>query len=122
MQQSDTDGHEKMDAPRSSARLDWYTLWSASLPLGGSCTESGHRSDYEIPLKNMAHHLCLVLIDDEIVDSRRHTLTEGRPPIHQPFFFDAAILSRMRSPVTSRSNCAKESRTFNTKRPMEVVV
>jgi len=26
------------------------------------------------------------------------------PPIHMPFFFDAAILSRIRSPVTSRSN------------------
>jgi hypothetical protein len=26
-----------------------------------------------------------------------------------PFFFDAAILSRMRSPVTSRSNWAKDS-------------
>ena len=25
------------------------------------------------------------------------------PPIHMPFFLDAAILSRMRSPVTSRS-------------------
>ena len=27
-----------------------------------------------------------------------------KPPIHMPFFFEAAILSRMRSPVTSRSN------------------
>jgi hypothetical protein len=26
-----------------------------------------------------------------------------KPPIHMPFFFEAAILSRMRSPVTSRS-------------------
>src|SRR5450631_3065296 len=26
------------------------------------------------------------------------------PPTHMPFFFEAAILSRMRSPVTSRSN------------------
>jgi hypothetical protein len=25
------------------------------------------------------------------------------PPIHIPFFFEAAILSRMHSPVTSRS-------------------
>jgi hypothetical protein len=29
-----------------------------------------------------------------------------------PFFFEAAILSRMRSPVTSRSNWAKDKRTF----------
>jgi hypothetical protein len=28
----------------------------------------------------------------------------------------------MRSPVTSRSNCAKDSRTFSISRPIEVVV
>ena len=44
------------------------------------------------------------------------------PPIHKPFFLDAAILSRMRSPVTSRSNWAKDKRTFNVSRPMLVVV
>jgi hypothetical protein len=31
------------------------------------------------------------------------------PPIHRPFFFDATILSLIRSPVTSRSNCANDS-------------
>src|SRR5438874_7697913 len=36
----------------------------------------------------------------------------GTPPIHIPFFFEAAILSRMRSPMTSRSNCAKDNRTL----------
>src|SRR5258705_9987193 len=44
------------------------------------------------------------------------------PPIHMPFFLDAAILSRMRSPVTSRSNWAKDKRTFRVSRPMLVVV
>ena len=39
-----------------------------------------------------------------------------------PFFFEAAILSRMRSPVTSRSNWAKESSTLRVSRPIEVVV
>ena len=39
-----------------------------------------------------------------------------------PFFFEAAILSRMRSPVTSRSNWANDRRTFNVSRPMLVVV
>src|SRR5437588_13096529 len=46
----------------------------------------------------------------------------GTPPIHIPFFFEAAILSRMRSPMTSRSNCAKDSRTLRVKLPIEVVV
>ena len=39
-----------------------------------------------------------------------------------PFFFEAAILSRMRSAVTSRSNWAKDSRTLRVSRPMDVVV
>ena len=34
----------------------------------------------------------------------------------------AAILSRMRSPMTSRSNWAKDSRMFSVSRPMLVVV
>jgi len=46
----------------------------------------------------------------------------GTPPIHIPFFFEAAILSRMRSPMTSRSNCAKDNRTLRVSRPIEVVV
>src|SRR6266849_3549187 len=45
-----------------------------------------------------------------------------RPPIQIPLRLEAAILSRMRSPVTSRSNCANESKTFSVRRPIEVVV
>jgi len=44
------------------------------------------------------------------------------PPIHSPLRLEAAILSRMRSPVTSRSNWAKERRTFRVRRPMLEVV
>jgi hypothetical protein len=39
-----------------------------------------------------------------------------------PFLFEAAILSLIRSPVTSRSNGAKDSRTLRVNRPMLVVV
>ena len=39
-----------------------------------------------------------------------------------PFFFEAAILSRMRSAVISRSNWAKDNSTFSISRPIEVVV
>src|ERR1700740_1444264 len=46
----------------------------------------------------------------------------GTPPIHIPFRFEAAILSRMRSPMTSRSNCANDNSTLRVKRPIEVVV
>ncbi len=44
------------------------------------------------------------------------------PPIHMPLALEAAILSRMRSPVTSRSNWANDSSTFSVSRPMLVVV
>ena len=44
------------------------------------------------------------------------------PPIHIPFFLEAAILSQIRSAVTSRSNWAKESSTFNVRRPIELAV
>src|SRR5467141_4007861 len=44
------------------------------------------------------------------------------PPIHMPFFFEAAILSRIRSPVTSRSNWAKDNSTLRVSRPIELVV
>ena len=44
------------------------------------------------------------------------------PPIHMPLAFDAAILSRTRSAVTSRSNWAKDSSTWSVSRPMLVVV
>src|ERR1700720_4193405 len=46
----------------------------------------------------------------------------GMPPIHMPIFLEAAILSRMRSPVTSRSNWANDKRTFRVSRPILVVV
>ncbi|MEN9490677.1 MAG: hypothetical protein RJA63_1126 [Pseudomonadota bacterium] len=42
------------------------------------------------------------------------------PPIHMPLALLAANLSRMRSPVTSRSNCAKDSSTFSINRPIDV--
>src|SRR4029078_887166 len=44
------------------------------------------------------------------------------PPTHKPFRFEAAILSRMRSEVTSRSNWANESSTLSVSRPIEGVV
>ena len=40
-----------------------------------------------------------------------------RPPIHMPLARDAANLSRIRSPITSRSNWADESRMLSVSRP-----
>src|SRR6266480_4864063 len=44
------------------------------------------------------------------------------PPTQSPLRLEAAILSRMRSEVTSRSNWANDNRTFRVSRPIEVVV
>src|SRR6187402_3445975 len=44
------------------------------------------------------------------------------PPIHIPRDRDALNLSRMRSPITSRSNWAKDNRILSVSRPMLVVV
>src|SRR6202030_3148859 len=60
--------------------------------------------------------------DDSRSIAGRAVPSGGTPPIHIPFFFEAAILSRMRSKVTSRSNWAKDNRTLRVNRPIEVVV
>ncbi len=46
----------------------------------------------------------------------------GLPPDHFPLRRAAAILSRVRSEMISRSNWANESRMFRVSRPMELVV
>src|SRR5712672_1502186 len=66
-----------------------------------------------------------VLASVGLTTSRRSLISYpsgGTPPIHMPLRLEAAILSRMRSPVTSRSNWAKESKTFSVSRPIKVVV
>ena len=44
------------------------------------------------------------------------------PPTQRPFRLEAAILSRMRSEVTSLSNWANDRSTLSVSRPIEVVV
>ena len=46
----------------------------------------------------------------------------GLPPNHLPFLRVAAILSRVRSEMISRSNWANDKRTLRTSRPIEVAV
>jgi hypothetical protein len=43
------------------------------------------------------------------------------PPIHKPFFFDAAILSRIRSPVSLALELSKDNSTLSVRRPIELV-
>ncbi|VTS09952.1 hypothetical protein [Gemmata obscuriglobus] len=46
----------------------------------------------------------------------------GCPPAHLPVRRVAAILSRVRSEMISRSNCANDRSMLSTSRPMEVAV
>ncbi len=44
------------------------------------------------------------------------------PPVQIPLRLEAATLSRICSPITSRSNCANESSTLRVSLPIDVVV
>src|ERR1700730_6979450 len=70
------------------------------------------RAEFGIASKNEAHDFRCAIAAGDL----------GAPRLHIPFRFEAAILSRMRSPMTSRSNCAKDSSTLRVKRLIEVVV
>src|SRR5208283_3495953 len=89
------------------------------MPAAGEIIPQGaHRPEFKIAPKDIAHGR---RFDDKF--SFLDVVAERRlPAINMSFPFDAAILSRMRSPVTSRSNCAKESSTLRVSRPMLVVV
>jgi hypothetical protein len=65
----------------------------------------------------------LVLVDHQSSAARIDVVTQQRtPPDHLPLRRVAAILSRVRSPMISRSNCAKESKTLSMSRPMDVAL
>ena len=80
-----------------------------------------HRTEFGIAAEDSTHDFRLAIDDDE--PPVAHPIPGGgTPPIHIPFLFEAAILSRIRSPMTSRSNCAKDDRMFSVRCPIEVVV
>ena len=57
----------------------------------------------------------------KVTGSTSYPITQ-RPPDHLPFRRAAAILSRVRSEMISRSNCANDSRMFSVSRPIDCVV
>ena len=82
---------------------------------------AGRRAEGQIALEDESDRLSLVLPDQEL--ALTHLAAErDDAPDQMPLRFEAAILSRMRSPVTSRSNWAKENSTLRVSRPMLVVV
>ena len=58
---------------------------------------------FQVSLIDVPDRLCFGRIDDQ-PSLRTSYPSGGTPPIHMPLRLEAAILSQMRSPVTSRSN------------------
>src|SRR6516162_8725448 len=61
-----------------------------------------------------------LLITSLLLDASTSYPKTGKPPPHFPLRRAAAILSRVRSAISSRSNWAKDNSTFKTSRPIEV--
>jgi hypothetical protein len=85
------------------------------------CLEPHDAADLEITPIEIAHEGGMLLdhMERPVLDP---IAERNDASIQMPFLFEAAILSRIRSPVTSRSNWAKDKRTFRVNRPMLVVV
>src|SRR5262249_27269987 len=87
----------------------------------GLLLDPAHAAEMAIERKQGTHGLGLGRRDGE--PSIAHVIAQGYQTAHpHPLRFEAAILSRMRSPVTSRSNWAKDSSTLRVSRPIELVV
>ena len=85
------------------------------------CCKASHRAEFHIPPVDMPDRIGFLCIDDELsVDGVKPKRRIAAHP--HDFFFEAAILSRIRSPVTSRSNWAKDSSTLSVSLPMDDVV
>ena len=76
----------------------------------------------EIASEDAAHTISLGFIDGDLPVLWCRIRDGAMPPTHIPLRLEAAILSRIRSEVTSRSNWANDSSTFSVSRPIEVVV
>ena len=80
------------------------------------------RADPDEPLEDRCGRSPPRPLDHAACGPRRRSRAARCRPSTCPCCRDAANLSRMRSPITSRSNWAKESRMFSVSRPIEVVV
>src|SRR5262245_15369418 len=70
----------------------------------------------EIARKDRANRLSLGCEHKDLLVHRRMAEWD-RPPTQRPLRLEAAILSRTRSPISSRSNWANDSKTLSVSRP-----
>src|ERR1035437_7563203 len=82
-----------------------------------------HGAVVEIQLENGPHLVGFVAVEKQPPAPRIDIVAEHRvPPVHLPLRRAADILSRVRSAIISRSNCANDRRMLRVRRPSEFVV
>jgi hypothetical protein len=104
---------------RSTVR-QWSWLWLQAFRVQRS-RQRADRAETQIFPKDLPNAVGLIPRDLQLLADA--AIAEGNgPPTQIPFRLEAAILSRTRSPITSRSNWAKDSNTLSVSRPMLDVV
>ena len=83
--------------------------------------QRGDRAEIEVPAEDGPYLLEISSTITSFLSTLAYP-SGTEPPTQMPFFLEAAILSRTRSPITSRSNCANERSIFSVRRPMLLVV
>ena len=112
--------HAEVDTAAPAAIATAIELGPDALPIKLR-DQSPHGAKLQIPGEDGAHRLRLLKHHDELlVDAAIAERHGSADP--EALALGAAILSRTRSPITSRSNWAKESSTFSVSRPMLEVV
>src|SRR5262249_16485566 len=109
----------KGNAPYSVAALHCADL-SHDATLAQVCQHQIEAAKPEITIEDGSDSLRFGFIYGDL--AILGAIAKGRHAADSPFRFDAAIVCRIRSEVTSRSNWANESSTFRVNRPIEVVV
>ena len=100
-----------------------HPLFGRPAPLAQFFQQPQQGAELDIQIKSGAHLLSFPWIDQQSSALRVHIVAQHRDTSRPLAFRRAAdILSRVRSAIISRSNCANDSRIFSVSRPSEVVV
>jgi hypothetical protein len=100
---------------RTSSRLTVSVLCHAYFRANAATIQLLHQqsnaTEFQVAPEDLSYRLRFRLVHDEA--TLTHLVAErDRPPLHMPFCLEAAILSRIRAPVTSRSNSLAHHNAF----------
>jgi hypothetical protein len=113
--------HAEADTAAAAAVATAIDLGPDALPIELQ-EQSAHGATLQIACEDGADHFRLLGLDFELFVDAAIAEWNGSAHPEAPLRLEAAILSRTRSPITSRSNWAKESNTLRVSRPMLEVV